>query len=145
MVLSTAFTDACSRGRLNIAARNSSLERKPLSLNEFLKDQEQSAFVATIEELKDRPGEVKLTPWREVAGCLCHAALEVPRDSIESVKPTDNTHYCCGKVLRVGEIRFKKGAKIEIEKVFTQVMQSAGSAAPSGGAQLPFGMGLLRS
>jgi hypothetical protein len=98
---------------------------EPVPLDEFLKAQKTPTFVATIEEVDDRPHLAKVTPWAPGAGCLCHAALEVPRDVIESVRPTGDTHYCCGKVLRVGEIRFKGGAKIELEQVLAQAMQSA--------------------
>jgi hypothetical protein len=108
-------------------------ERESLSLDEFLKSQKTVTFLATIEEVIDHHDLIKVTPWTPGAGCLCHAALEVPRDAIESVKPTDDTHYCCGKVLRVGEVRFKPGTKVDLEKVFAQVMQSVGRGGRPGG------------
>jgi hypothetical protein len=112
-------------------------ESAPVSLDEFLKAQTTPTFIATIEEVKDHPDLVKITPWTPSAGCLCQAALEVPRDVIESVKPTGDTHYCCGHVLRVGEIQFKSGAKVDLEKVFAQVMQAA-----RGGAGIPYPFGV---
>jgi hypothetical protein len=114
-------------------AEKNPTQSDPMSLDEFLTAQKTLSFVATIEEVRDHPDLVKITPWSPGAGCLCQAALEVPRDAIESVKPTGDTHYCCGHVLRVGEIQFKSGAKIDLEKVFAQVMQ-----AVSGGARIPY-------
>jgi hypothetical protein len=107
-------------------ADKNSTESDPVSLDEFLRAQKILTFVATIEEVKDHPDLARITPWSPGIGCLCHAALEVPRDAIESVRATGDTHYCCGHVLRVGEIQFKPGAKIDLEKVFAQVMQVLG-------------------
>lgn len=108
---------------------------EPVSLEDFLKTQRLGAFLATIEEVQDHPDVVKVTPWAPRAGCMCHAALEVPKESIEAVTPTDDTHFCCGKVLHVGDVQFKPGAKIDLENVFAQITQSlAGgghAAAPS--------------
>jgi hypothetical protein len=116
-------------------------ERESLSLDEFLKSQKTVTFLATIEEVTEHRDLIKVTPWTPGAGCLCHAALEVPRDAIESVKPTDDTHYCCGQLLRVGEIRFKPGTKVDLEKVFAQVMQAVSRGGRPGG-HLPFPMAL---
>ena len=121
-----------------MAVADSATKHEAVSLDEFLKAQEQATFVATIEEIRDRPECVKLTPWMAPGGCLCSAALEVPRDTIESVTPTGNTHYCCGKVLRVGEIRFKEGAKIAVEQVFAQIMQSASIGGLVGSIPFPY-------
>jgi hypothetical protein len=114
----------------------SSKDSQALSLDEFLKVQKTAEFTATVEEVKDQPHLAKITPWVPGAGCLCHAALEVSRDAIESVRPTGDTHYCCGHVLRVGQVQFKSGAKIDLEKVFAQMIQMSGGRGAHN--QLPF-------
>jgi hypothetical protein len=114
---------------------------EPVPLEEFIKGQQFPMFLATIEEVKEDPILIKVTPWRLGAGCSCKSSLLIPKEAIESVKPTGDTHYCCGKVLRVGEVRFKPGAKVGIEEVFTQMMQSAGKGSEHGSLPDPFRRG----
>lgn len=77
---------------------------------------------------------MKITPWAPNSGCLCHASIEIPKEVVATVKPTEDTHNCCGHFLRVCEIQFKAGARIALENVFAQIMQSIGRV----GAALPF-------
>ena len=64
---------------------------------------------------------VKITPWQPAVGCLCHLAVTVSKDVLAYVTPTGDKHACCGKVLRVVELHFKEGQKINIEDLFTQL------------------------
>jgi hypothetical protein len=100
-------------------------ERGPISLTDFLKEQTSANLVATVEAIPGDAERVKVTPWVPGPGCLCHLAFTVPQGDIASVRPTGQTHYCCGKNLKVVEITFKEGATMKTSEVFSQMMQAA--------------------
>lgn len=91
-----------------------------LSIDEFLKTQKESKKV-TIEPVKDDESLVKITPWTRDGGCSCSRSIKVKRASIESVSPTSEEHYCCGKTLLVVTVEFKKDQSLSINDVLEQL------------------------
>lgn len=105
-----------------------------LSLDDFLEKQTSASLTnlkATVEAIKDEPDHVKITPWFSTMGCLCSMAIKVSKSAIASVSLTDDTHSCCGKVLRVVEVEFKEGEKISLDDLFTQLAMTAQSKSHS--------------
>ncbi len=102
-------------------------QTKRMSVDELLASQSSSnsAFRATIEPIEDAEDVVKITPWFRGVGCLCQLSLKVPKETIEWVELTDETHFCCGKSLRVAELHFKKERTISLNEVFSQLTGSA--------------------
>ena len=90
-----------------------------ISIEVFLAEQSSEKYTATVEATDD-PGFVKVTPFTIGGGCLCSTALIVPKALIESVIPTGDKHPCCGKLLRVVEVKFKDGASLPISELFKQ-------------------------
>jgi len=86
------------------------------------------AFLATVEPISGSD-KVTLTPWQSGRGCLCHAALDLPRSAVASVTLTDNTHVCCGKQLRVVAVAFSPEGT-PFQDVFNQLL-SRGAASQS--------------
>jgi len=85
----------------------------------------------TVEPIEGDDSHVKLTPWVEGVGCLCHFSMNIPKDSIESVEPTGDVHHCCGKQLRVVTVSFKKGAQLDLATVVADLVSKASSAEHS--------------
>jgi len=102
---------------------------KLMKIDEFIANQSASANTASIEAIDGKPEFVKVTPWSRTSGCLCHLALEVRKSSLDSITPTGDVHICCGKMLKVVELHFKKGETIAIEDVFGQIQKSAAKFA----------------
>lgn len=102
-----------------------------MTVDQLLSQQRDVKPLATIEPVPDNPDSVKVTPWLRATGCLCSLSLIVPKAVIESVKPTGESHYCCGKRLEVVEITFKKGAQLPVTDVFAQAAAAASSAQPT--------------
>src|SRR6185295_5329002 len=96
-----------------------------MALDDLLAAQSKESCIATVEPVKDEPDMVKITPWAKGVGCLCHLALKIPKAAIESVTPTGDIHYCCGKTLRVVEVQFREDSVISLTDLFAQVMQAA--------------------
>ena len=99
-------------------------ETDQLSVDQFLSKQSEQKLLATIEAVEDE-GKVKITPWVHSGGCLCHYALHIPKDAIEGVEATGDSHTCCGKALSVASVRFKEGATIGLNELFEQIMSGA--------------------
>jgi hypothetical protein len=99
-----------------------------LSVDELLKTQSSAASAVTVEAVDGQPSLVKLTPWRSGAGCSCHLAIEVPKDSISHVVPTGTEHLCCGKVLKVVEVHFKETSSMSLPELLRQMSSRAGHA-----------------
>lgn len=95
------------------------------TIDELLERQEQAASAATIEAVAGKPAVVKVTPWVANAGCLCHLAIEVPKDSIESVTANGQKHHCCGKVLSVVEVKFRERSQMPLSEIFAQLGSKA--------------------
>jgi hypothetical protein len=114
-------------------------EATTMSVDDFLASQSEQGhdFLATVEAVPDDPGVVKLTPWLPLVGCLCQYLLDIPKDRIESLEPTENRHTCCGKVLRVARVQFREGARIGLDQLFEQISRSANSPSAS---EVPSGM-----
>lgn len=112
---------------------------RSMALAAFLKEQEVSGLVATVEAIPEKPKFVKVTPWVQSAGCLCRYAVDVPEGSIKSVTPTGQTHPCCGKVLKVVEVQFQDDATLKTSDVFGQLMKAASGGGHEGHAE-PHGM-----
>jgi hypothetical protein len=56
-------------------------------------------------------------------------ALAVPREAINVVTMTENTHFCCGKTLRVVEVEFADDATISLQDLFSQINIAASATA----------------
>ena len=114
-----------------------------MSLDQLLASQGKGANLVIIEAVDGQPGSVKITPWVSGVGCLCQYAFVLPKNAIESVQPTGDRHFCCGKTLLVVEVQFVKGASIELSDLFGQVIAGAGlsgavtSAASMGRGERP--------
>jgi hypothetical protein len=91
------------------------------SIDELLEKQSHVMSAATIEAVSGKPTLVKVTPWAADSGCLCHLAIEVPKDSIKSVTPTGQKHNCCGKVLSVVEVKFNDQSHMMLSEIFGQL------------------------
>ena len=102
-----------------------------MNLEELLSAQTKSGFRATVEAIPEKPDLVKITPWSEGVGCLCHLAMNLSKSSVEGVTPTRDTHVCCGKTLKVVELHLKKGATMQVEDLFDQLNTSANRRASS--------------
>jgi hypothetical protein len=101
-----------------------------IDLDSFLTSQDHPSLKATVERVEGEADLVKITPWLpEMGGCMCSAAIKVTKSAIEWVKPTDDTHYCCGKTLRVVEVQFKEAQAISLNDLFAQLGTSAGVVA----------------
>lgn len=95
--------------------------KKTMSLDEFLNEPSVQLLKATIEPIKDDVNKVKITPFVPGGACSCNASLTLPKSIIESVEPTGETKACCGKMLRVVEIKFHTGKAIDIGELFVQL------------------------
>jgi hypothetical protein len=93
-----------------------------MSLDDFLAEESKPAY--TLEPVPGDDNILKVTPWVANGGCNCQHAFEVPKQAIRSVKPTGETHPCCGKILRVVEVDFGD-AKVDIAEVFRQLAAPA--------------------
>lgn len=120
------------------------------SVDDFLGGQSVSEISATIETVEGKPDSVKVTPWTPESGCLCHLSLTVRKSAVEAVTPTGQTHVCCGKTLKVVQLRFKKGETLPLEDLFNQLHSAAhqlhsghpnqgGVPSPDSGAHYRFG------
>ena len=115
--------------RLSNSPNAKDLVAKLTSLDELLEVQSRQEFKGTIEGIEGKPGAVKITPWVPVAGCLCHMAVVVPREAIIGVMMTEDTHFCCGKTLRVVEVDFADDATIPLQDLFNQIYASGSAIA----------------
>jgi hypothetical protein len=110
---------------------------KLMGIDEFIASQSASVNMATIEPIDGKPDFVKVTPWTQMSGCLCHLALEVKKSSLDSLTPTGDTHICCGKTLKVVELHFKKSETLAIDDVFGQIQKSAAKLSSTHTAPQP--------
>jgi hypothetical protein len=99
-----------------------------ISIDELLAHQESPPLRATVEPVEGTPDAVTVTPWAPAGGCLCHGALEVPKDAIEWVAMTGETHLCCGKTLPVVELGFAQDATVRVEDAFRRLSANAAHA-----------------
>ncbi len=77
-----------------------------IDLEELLAAETEVSTQVTIERIEGDEDSVRVTPYNRVGGCLCSAALRLPKSAIKSVRLTGETHYCCGKALKVVEPEF---------------------------------------
>ncbi|MFD0853484.1 hypothetical protein ACFQ07_14700, partial [Actinomadura adrarensis] len=82
------------------------MARESLSLDALIAQQEQQGLPSIVEAIADRPDHVRVTPYTTGAGALHSFAFVVPKDAVESVTTTDESHTCCGKKLPVVETTF---------------------------------------
>ncbi|MEU4546180.1 hypothetical protein [Nonomuraea dietziae] len=71
-----------------------------ISLDDLIaqqEQQEQRGLPSIVEAVADRPDHVKITPYAVGAGPLRSHAFVVPKDAVESVTTTEESHTCCGK------------------------------------------------
>lgn len=109
---------------------------KKINLDQLLEEQAQAfALRVTVEPIAGNDERVKVTPHLGAGPCLCNESLslEIPKTAIDSVRTTDQTHACCGKVLMVVELGFK-------EPAWSDALAQLVSRAPSmtGGGVGPF-------
>ena len=106
-----------------------SAKKEKLSLDEFLTQQTKVQLVGTLEANDSDSKKIKFTPWRPGTGCQCSASIMLPKSAIAAVTPTGDTHYCCGKTLRVVEVELLEGESLPIHDVVQQMLDKA--SAPS--------------
>ncbi|MYM27651.1 hypothetical protein GTP58_04900 [Duganella sp. CY15W] len=90
------------------------MSQERISVDDLL--QKQAAppkLLVTIEALTE-PDLVKVTPFNSGARCACNTALKIRKEAIDWVKPTDQTHECCGKQLIVVEIGLKDATLADV-------------------------------
>lgn len=105
---------------------NRQVQREKISVDQLLESQiAPTALRATIEAVTESPDSIKITPWVSGRGCLCQLAIVIPKSSVASVTPTEATHVCCGKTLRVVEVNFASNESISLEELFAQLNASA--------------------
>jgi hypothetical protein len=104
-------------------------EAGALSVDELFDLQSRHHIKGTVEPVGDDGQLVKVTPWFPFSGCLCQLALVVPKAVIDKVKPTGESHQCCGKTLQVVEITFKEDGTMPVKQVFEQISQGGTKAA----------------
>lgn len=114
------------------------MEKKEISVDEFLSVQEKRMTLATIEAVDGKTDFVKVTPWSNSGGCSCRDAITVPKKAIKSVTPTGDRHFCCGKTLLVVEVVFDTEATISVQEVFHQRLDAGMHAAEEAVSQAPF-------
>jgi hypothetical protein len=93
----------------------------PISLEDFLRSQPDSVPIRATVEPASKADRIIITPWQSNAGCSCRAALELPKEAIAGVIPTNETHMCCGKLLRVVELQFTPSGAV-LADVLSQLM-----------------------
>jgi len=101
------------------------MNKESQSIDDFLARQSVSEISSTIEPIEGKPDSVKLTPWTPESGCLCHLSMTIKKSALEGVISTGQTHICCGKTLKVAQLRFKKGETLPLEHVFNQLRSAA--------------------
>ena len=106
------------------------MAKEKQSLNDFFESQAviDSVLLATVEPIKSTE-KVMVTPWQPLGGCLCDAALELPRTDIASVRRTDQSHSCCGQSKSVVEVEFSPTAQ-HWREVFKQLSQRSRPGPP---------------
>jgi hypothetical protein len=102
-------------------------------LEKFLNEQDDRQKRGPLEAIVERVSSsthVRVTPWLKGQGCLCDAAVELPKSSIESVVKTSEVHVCCGKKQPVVELTFKAE---HAELISSWVRQQLLALRPPGG------------
>lgn len=100
-----------------------------VTLDDFFSKHKAAPLRATLEEVG--ASDIKLTPWRSGAGCLCDAALTLPRTVIESVTPTDDSHECCEHTRRVCIVEFDADVRNLLSSIFGQLISTASMRSPA--------------
>jgi hypothetical protein len=103
-----------------------------IRIEEFLADEHEPALVGTVERVEGDSSAVEITPWTPGGGCQCERSLKVPKETIDFVKPTGQTHLCCGRLHRVVEIHFKKSATIGVEDLLKHIATTSSSHGATG-------------
>jgi hypothetical protein len=79
------------------------------SIDELLDLQDTASDLqVTVERVPGQDDVIKVTPFVAGSSCLCDIALTIPKDAIDSVTATGETHHCCGKLLSVAELSFSQ-------------------------------------
>lgn len=94
---------------------------KKISIDELLTSQSRAGLRATLTAVDGQPEMVKVTPYLPGKGCQCRSAIKVLKTAIEDLTTTDETHACCGKILRVVEVSFKKDASVPVASLIEQM------------------------
>jgi hypothetical protein len=93
------------------------------SVEEFLASGDSFPFHATLEDAG--PGKVTITPFVKASGCGCSASLTLPKDLVAGVVGTPESHFCCGKTRRVGEVMFRRDVQALLRGIFDQLIARA--------------------
>src|SRR4051794_39310495 len=119
-----------------------------LSLDDLLTEQAKVSTRAVVEAVPGKPDQVKVTPWIPGLGCLFNLAMELPKDSIDSISQTDQAFHYGGRPMRVVDVKFREEANLPLAEVFHKMVALSSSVlniAPwqgSGGGQMPSGSSL---
>ena len=99
------------------------------TVEDILSEQSRRPLFVTMKAVEDNPETVKITPWTSSGGCHCGLSVEVPKDSIEDVAPSNERHVCCGESFIVVEVEFKEGASISLNELTRQLGSAAAQTA----------------
>ncbi|MFC4115143.1 hypothetical protein [Nonomuraea zeae] len=77
-----------------------------ISVDDLIAQQEQQGLPSIVEAVADRPDHVKITPYAAGAGPLRSYAFVVPKDAVETLTVTEESHTCCGRRTPVVETTF---------------------------------------
>jgi hypothetical protein len=101
------------------------MEKTKLSLDNFLEEEKSASsdLLVIIESDEQNKNNVTISPWNK-SGCSCSGKFSIPKNLIESVEKTKDTHYCCGGTHTVVKVNFAKGASIEIGDLLGQLVKN---------------------
>jgi hypothetical protein len=129
------------------------MNKTTVTVDQLLENQAQQGLRATVEAVDNHKEQVKITPFLAGRGCQCHMGIRLPKDTIQSLTITGETHQCCGKVLQVVEVHFKKGSGIALTEILQQLVanvapaslpkESSGLSFRRFGHQVPFSPGSM--
>ena len=82
-------------------------------------------MLATIQPVPGDDKKVKITPWRAGIGCLCTAAVIVPKAAVGTVELTGDVSHCCGQTLRV--VRIVSADQVSLQEILSGLALTAAS------------------
>ncbi len=110
---------------------------RSVTVDEFLRSQVKITDLVTIQNVPTKPGVIRITPYLDDSfGCGCETGLEIPQSMVEAVTPTDQTHHCCGEILRVARVLFREEARLSVADIFAQFSAQARALSHRGGFQI---------
>lgn len=95
------------------------MSESKMSLDEYLEAEEPSSARVVLDLVPDAPDLVRVSRWSAGGGCGCGRGFDVPRALIASVRPTGETHFCCGGTHRVCTVEWAPGASVPVANLLS--------------------------